>query len=249
MRTMKTISIPLLLVLVMLCHARLTSADSALYTDKKNYRTNESIQVHFSNAPGSTKDWISVVPSGTPDNVAGEYQYIPNGMTSGLLTFYPQNPGQYEVRAYYDYRKKGYTVSFRSQFTVFDSDRLQYVDEKKQDINKLRISHKGLLIFTDKDRYQQNESVQVCFFESTQNSGDWISVVPVGTADTDAGNYQYLPVGMEQGILEFPPLTPGKYEARVYYNYKKKGYVVSARYPFTVGDTMGSNEHVRKKKN
>ena len=42
---------------------------------------------------------------------------------------------------------------------------------------------------------------------------------------------------MSQGVIIFDPLSPGKYEARAYYNYNRNGYVVSGRYAFSVAST------------
>jgi len=43
-----------------------------------------------------------------------------------------------------------------------------------------------------------------------------------------------MPKGLGQGFLIFDPPSPGKYEARAYYNYSRNGYVVSGRYTFSV---------------
>ena len=43
-----------------------------------------------------------------------------------------------------------------------------------------------------------------------------------------------MPKGLGQGFLIFDPPSPGKYEARAYYNYSRNGYVVSGRYAFSV---------------
>jgi hypothetical protein len=87
-------------------------------TGRHTYRQGEPIQVHFSGAPGTSGDWICIVSSGAPDNKAGDYEYIPEGMHHGDIIFNGQLPGKYEVRAYYNYRMNGYVVSSRYQFTV-----------------------------------------------------------------------------------------------------------------------------------
>lgn len=89
-------------------------------------------------------------------------------------------------------------------------------------------------IATDKDTYNYGEPVNVKFSNATGDERDWICIVPVGSPDTEAGDYKHIPKGLKQGVLVFDPPTPGKYEARAYYNYARKGYVVSGRHAFTV---------------
>lgn len=90
-------------------------------TDKDIYHSGERIKVNFTNAPGDGSDWICIVPVGSPDTEAGDYQYMPKGGSQGVLTFDPPSPGKYEVRAYYNYRRNGYVVSGRYDFSVVGS--------------------------------------------------------------------------------------------------------------------------------
>jgi TolB-like protein len=87
---------------------------------------------------------------------------------------------------------------------------------------------------TDKDVYTEGEKIRVNFFNAPGYSRDWICITASGSADTDAGDYQYMPHGQSQGVLTFEAPVPGKYEVRAYYNYSRNGYVVSARHSFTV---------------
>jgi TolB-like protein len=89
-------------------------------------------------------------------------------------------------------------------------------------------------IKTDKDIHSSGEKINVNFFDSPGNPRDWICIVAAGSPDDDAGDYQYMPRGVVQGVLTFDSPPPGKYEARAYYNYSRNGYVVSARYGFSV---------------
>jgi TolB-like protein len=98
------------------------------------------------------------------------------------------------------------------------------------------------IVNTDKDIYNQGEMIKVNFSDSPDNNGDWICIVPVGSPDTDAGDYQYMPKGLSQGVLTFDPPSPGKYEVRAYFNYRRNGYVVSARHGFSVGGRVSSVE-------
>lgn len=90
-------------------------------------------------------------------------------------------------------------------------------------------------VATDKDRYRSGEKIQVHFSGSPGDGGDWICIVPAGSPDTEAGDYRYMPDGAPEGVLTFDSPPPGKYEARAYYDYRRSGYVVSARCAFSVG--------------
>jgi|GEM_PF-833195 len=98
-----------------------------IQTDKDIYNYGEEIKVHFSNAPGYPRDWVCIVPEGYPDTSAGDYQYIPQGATQGVMVFRPPQPGNYEARAYYGYSPFQYNVSARWRFTVMGDD-YGYID-------------------------------------------------------------------------------------------------------------------------
>jgi TolB-like protein len=98
------------------------------------------------------------------------------------------------------------------------------------------------VVNTDKDIYHSGERIKVNFTNAPGVGSDWICIVPVGSPDTEAGDYQYMPKGRSQGVLTFDSPSPGKYEVRAYYNYRRHGYVVSARYGFSVVDRLPSVE-------
>jgi len=78
------------------------------------------------------------------------------------------------------------------------------------------------------------------FYNAPGYAKDWICIVPVGSLDTEAGDYKYIPEGVGQGELIFKSPRPGQYEARAYYNYSPFRYTVSARYRFTIeGEVYG----------
>ncbi len=93
-------------------------ATAGIQTDKNNYQPGEKIKIHFSDAPGNSRDWVCITRSNLPDSTAGEYQYLPSGAKQGALTFTAPAIGHYEVRAYYDYSKLGYVVAARYPFSV-----------------------------------------------------------------------------------------------------------------------------------
>jgi hypothetical protein len=112
------VSIIILLMIAFFC--QLAKADMApqVKTDKDIYNAGETIRVNYSNAPGSQRDWICIVPAGSSDNDAGDYKYMTSRVSQGELTFDAPPPGKYEVRAYYNYSRNGYVVSARYSFSV-----------------------------------------------------------------------------------------------------------------------------------
>ena len=107
--------------------AVVSNAYSGVSTNRKLYFPDEPILVQFSGAPGYDRDWICIAPTGTADNDAGRnYQYMPSGQTDGNITFYVSEPGDYEVRAYYDYDTNGYIVSARHHFKVIEKASASY---------------------------------------------------------------------------------------------------------------------------
>jgi hypothetical protein len=95
------------------------------------------------------------------------------------------------------------------------------------------------IVSTSKEIYNYGEMIKVNFSNSPGNDGDWICIVPAGSPDTEGGDYKNMPKGLGQGFLIFDPPSPGKYEARAYYNYSRNGYVVSGRYTFSVVSSPG----------
>ncbi len=116
----KPIVSSIIVIMVLFCCYRTAIADVApqVSTDKDIYNHGEKITVNFSNAPGINSDWICIVPAGSADTEAGDYQYMPRGLSQGIVTFDSPSPGKYEARAYYNYRRNGYVVSARYGFSV-----------------------------------------------------------------------------------------------------------------------------------
>jgi hypothetical protein len=113
-----SVSIVLLIMVTFFYQPNSVGGASVVRTDKNIYNQGEMIRVYFSNAPGNDRDWICIVPAGTPDTDGGDYKYMPRGLGRGSLIFDPRSPGNYEVRAYYNYRRNGYVVSGRYGFSV-----------------------------------------------------------------------------------------------------------------------------------
>jgi hypothetical protein len=115
-----TVSV-ILLLLAFCCRTAIADNVPNINTDKDIYQAGEAIRINFFNAPGNQRDWICIVAAGSPDTEAGDYQYMPDGLSQGVLTFNSPAPGKYEVRAYYNYNRNGYLVSARHNFSVLDA--------------------------------------------------------------------------------------------------------------------------------
>lgn len=113
-----TVFIIILLMLFAVSQSASADTSSNVKTDKDVYDVGETIRVNFSNAPGYDRDWICIVPAGARDDEAGDYKYMPRGLSQGSLTFDSPQPGRYEVRAYYNYSRNGYVVTGRYSFSV-----------------------------------------------------------------------------------------------------------------------------------
>ncbi len=103
------------------CQAAVAEENPQITTDKDSYNYGEPINVKFTNASGDERDWICIVPAGSPDTEAGDYKYMPKGLSQGVLVFDSPTPGKYEARAYYNYARIGYVVSGRHAFTIVSS--------------------------------------------------------------------------------------------------------------------------------
>jgi hypothetical protein len=98
------VSIIILFIVAFCCQTAIADNTPSVNTDKDIYNAGETIRVNFFNAPGSQRD----------------YQYMPNRLSQGVLTFDTPQPGKYEVRAYYNYGRNGYVISARHSFSVAD---------------------------------------------------------------------------------------------------------------------------------
>lgn len=96
-----------------------TSSEQIISTDKDTYNYGDRIRVHYFNAPGHSRDWICIVPVGSRNTDAGDYQYIPR-RGNGELVFTSPRPGHYEARAFYRYSPGRYRITARYKFTVVD---------------------------------------------------------------------------------------------------------------------------------
>jgi len=75
--------------------------------------------------------------------------------------------------------------------------------------------------------------VELSWFDTPGNQQDWLTVVPVGTPDDKWGNWTYTK-GRRSGTFTITNLSPGNYEARLYYNWPAGKFKVIERLKFTI---------------
>lgn len=146
--------------------------------------------VNWSNAPTSAGTWVSIVPAGTPDGQhTGRWDYT-KGTPSGQYESGPLEPGKYEARFYGD---SGYgKIIARVPFEVLGMT-----------TDFLSVTLNGRV-------------ATVNWTNAPAASGAWVSIVPVGTADsTHTGQWGYTN-STPSGSFKSGALPPGEYEARFY---------------------------------
>jgi len=79
--------------------------------------TGSPFVLSWSNTPGNQKDWVTVVPVGTPDDLWGQWTYT-KGKSSGSFTLSGLSAGDYEARLYYNWPAGKFKVIERLRFTV-----------------------------------------------------------------------------------------------------------------------------------
>jgi hypothetical protein len=92
-----------------------------------------------------------------------------------------------------------------------------------------------------KDSIKSQEDIKVTFNAPLPKSGEryWITVIPVGAADSEWGQWQYVDSGIKQITLK-GPASPGKFEVRLHDQYPAKNYHVAYRAAFTVTGGAGA---------
>lgn len=111
-----------ILIISVCCMNSFASEAPIIKTDKDTYDSSETIKIYFSNATGKESDWICVSPIGSPDKQIGDYKSMPLGEEKGVLTFDSLPPGKYEARAFFNFRKTGYSATARYPFSVVGTD-------------------------------------------------------------------------------------------------------------------------------
>jgi len=77
----------------------------------------EQVTISYSGLPGNRNDWITLTRASEPDTSYGDWFYT-YGQKSGTYSFKVAEPGDYEVRIYYDWPNGGYIVQKRIKIKV-----------------------------------------------------------------------------------------------------------------------------------
>jgi TolB-like protein len=77
----------------------------------------EQVTISYSGLPGNQNDWITLTRASEPDTSYGDWFYT-YGQKSGTYSFKVAEPGDYEVRIYYDWPNGGYVVQKRIKIKV-----------------------------------------------------------------------------------------------------------------------------------
>lgn len=186
---------------------------------KRTYAPGEAVVVTVTNV-ASPRDWVTVVPAGTPTDSYGSWDWVEQ---AGSLTFTGLAPGAYEVRAYCCWvpgrpGHGGYNVRSRVAFTVGARG-----GGSGQQVSLSVPSRVGV-----------GERIVVEYTAEPAHESDWISIAPVGAADDAYVRWDYTG-GFTSGIEGFDGLGAGRYEARFYCCWAEtSSYAVVARRTFVV---------------
>lgn len=93
------------------------TADLTLKPAKTVFTRFESVTISYTGLPGNKNDWITLVKSSEPDSTYGPWFYT-SGQRSGTYSFGTVEPGEYEIRVYFDWPNGGYIVRKRIKITV-----------------------------------------------------------------------------------------------------------------------------------
>ncbi len=188
----------------------LNSAQTWVSVGRQVYSSDEPIVVDFHNASGDVMDWIGLYEAGADNRAIIDWFYSDGtkrgaaGIIDGSLTFTTglPDPGQYEVRLFFD---NSYNIEAAAQFTV---------------------AAVGPSVAVDKTTYSPEEAIVVNFQNASANAWDWIGLYETGAANdkfmywlrsdgTKAGT-----AGIVEGSVTFPDGLPdtGQYEARLFFN-------------------------------
>jgi len=85
--------------------------------DKTIFNRYEQVTIKYSGLPGNQNDWLTLIKSSEPDTTYGDWFYT-YGQKSGTYSFKVTEPGDYEVRVYYDWPNGGYVVRKRIKVKV-----------------------------------------------------------------------------------------------------------------------------------
>lgn len=210
-------------------------------TNKVQYQEGETVVVHFTGLPGNYSDWVTVVPSDAPDDFWAGYDHAKyvRGERQGSLEFEDLQPGNYQARLYFDWvrspsREVRFQVRNRYSFSVGPATGAPTTPTGPA-MGLAVTALQGGLVWTESDLLSPDDEIEVHFSGFPGNETDWIAVVPAESSDGTWGSWQYTR-GATEGKVTVRWLTPGRYQARVYFDWVgTTSYEVKDRHTFFVG--------------
>ncbi len=208
------------------------------WPEHDHYAAGEEIRVHFLGLPGNRADWISISEAGSSDTSYLRWTYT-QGAKEGLQAFRGVDPGEYEVRVYFNWPSGRYTVHSRFPFIVtetgYPADPAPELPDTAADEERDPVLQPSahILAWTEYDTYSQGQDIAVHFAGLPGNRSDWISLSALDSADRSYIRWTYTNHA-RTGSHTFSGLEPGYYEVRVYFDWPRGGYTVQSRFPFSV---------------
>lgn len=190
------------------------AAPVTLALSKPGYAEGERITVAYKGLPGNDRDWISVAKADAAEASYIVYEYT-KGQADGSVDFRPMvEPGEYEIRVFFDDSTGDKTVRARQTFMVTPAPKV--------------------VASLDAESYEPGRPIHVAFSSMPGNDRDWFSVAKAGSADNAYLTYVYTK-GASSGDVELEaPGEAGDYEVRAYFDDSTGDKTVRARLPFRV---------------
>lgn len=211
---------------------------------KSSYAEHEDIVVHFNNLPGNNKDWLGLYETGelADSDSYLEWHYT-EGANTGTIVFSAMKSGQYEARLFFD---NSYDLEYAVSFTVgstqdscdgmcsssclcgdgegdCDSDddcqEGLYCEQRKgTDYCRAGVDSCGnYRLEVSQSSYRDDEDIVVFFRNLPGNSKDWVGLYESGASQEDYLSWFYTN-GANNGSLVFSGMSPGQYEARLFFD-------------------------------
>lgn len=180
---------------------RIALAAAHLTLERDSFKPGEEIKIAFAAMAGTAGDVISIAPKGTDPGEYGRIYQPTGGSAEGSLTLKaPDEPGDYEVRAWFNGERR---MRARIAFTVRGPDLPPEIDGAA-----------GPALALAAASAVANEKIAVRFAGFPGDGGDYIYLAPAGSPETAYA--VYADTGKESaGLIELKlPPEPGAYEVR-----------------------------------
>lgn len=190
-------------------------AMAELRTAKTEFAPGETIEVEFLGMSGSDQDYVATVAAGASLNSFVAYAYT-GGARDGHLTLpAPTEPGAYELRAFF--REDESVLRASLPFSVAGSAAVSPQPEASSTASSTTIPDDSAraVLALDRSSYAPGATITVIFAGMSGSTSDYVSVAPVGAANSSYLQYAYIANGATEGVATLTaPNEPGTYEVR-----------------------------------